>query len=80
MTQVDEAILETMREEGNMTPGALANRYDVTVSNYARDRLALMCEYGLVEKLARGLYRLTETGEAFLDGDLDASALEPSDE
>ncbi len=76
MTQVDEEILETMREEGNMTPRALED-FDVTVANYARDRLAKMSDYGLVERLSRGLYRLTEEGEAFLDEELDASELEP---
>lgn len=76
MTQVDEAILETMREEGNMTPRALED-FDVTVANYARDRLSQMCKYGLVERLSRGLYRLTDDGEAFLDEELDARELEP---
>lgn len=80
MTQTDEHILETMREEGNMTPGALDDLFDVTAANYARDRLSLMSRYGLVEKLHRGLYRLTDVGEAFLDEELDASTLDPVDE
>jgi Mn-dependent DtxR family transcriptional regulator len=80
MTRTDEEILETMRDEGNMTPQALDERFDVAVANYARDRLSEMERYGLVEKLARGLYRLTEQGEAFLDEELDASELEPADE
>jgi len=78
MTQVDEAILETMREEGNLTPRAL-EELDVTVANYARDRLSNMAKYGLVERISRGLYRLTDSGRAFLDEDLDASELEPRD-
>ncbi len=77
MTQVDEEILETLREEGNMTPRALED-FDITVANYARDRLSKLCSYGLVERLSRGLYRLTDSGEAFLDEELDASELEPS--
>ncbi|ELY40686.1 DUF2161 family putative PD-(D/E)XK-type phosphodiesterase [Natronorubrum sulfidifaciens] len=79
MTQVDEEILETLREEGNMTPRALED-FDVTVANYARDRLSKMSQYGLVERLSRGLYRLTEDGKKFLDEELDASELEPAEE
>jgi Mn-dependent DtxR family transcriptional regulator len=77
MTRIDEEILETMRDEGNMTPQALDERFGVTAANYARDRLSEMERYGLVEKLARGLYRLTDDGRAFLDEDLDASTLDP---
>lgn len=77
MTQTDEVILETMREEGNMTPQALDDTFDVAAANYARDRLSVMLDYGLVEKLGRGLYRLTDDDRAFLDEELDASTLEP---
>lgn len=80
MSSTDEQILETMRDEGNMTPQALDERFNVTAANYARDRLSEMRRYGLVEKLARGLYRLTDDGRAFLNEDLDASELEPVDE
>jgi hypothetical protein len=77
MTRVDEEILETMRDEGNMTPQVLEERYDITAANYARDRMTEMARYGLVEKLGRGLYRLTDDGRAFLDEEFDASELEP---
>jgi predicted transcriptional regulator len=79
LTRKDEEILEVMREEGNMTPQALED-FDVTVANYARDRLAELARYGLVEKLSRGLYRLTDDGEAFLDGELNAAELDPAGE
>lgn len=79
MTQVDEEILETMLEEGNMTPRALED-FDVTVANYARDRLSQMSKYGLVERVSRGLYRITEEGVDFLNEKLDASELEPVDD
>ncbi|WP_076610799.1 PhiH1 repressor [Natronorubrum thiooxidans] len=79
MRPVDEKILETMRDEGNMTPSAL-EQLDVTVANYASNRLSLMADYGLVERVAQGLYRITEAGEAFLDEELDASELEPAKE
>jgi len=79
MRPVDERILETMRDEGNLTPQALED-YDITVRNHASNRLSELAKYGLVERISRGLYRLTDTGKAFLDEDLDASTLEPSEE
>ncbi len=76
MRPVDEKILETMRDEGNMTPNAL-EQLDVTVANYASNRLSKMADYGLVERVAQGLYRITDDGEAFLNEELDADELEP---
>jgi hypothetical protein len=77
MRPVDERIMETMRDEGNLTPYALDETFDVAVANYASNRLSKLAQYGLVERLGRGLYRLTEDGRAFLEEDLDASELEP---
>jgi len=75
MRPIDEVLLETIRDEGNMTPYALEHTFDVTAANYASNRLSELADYGLVERLGRGLYRITDDGEAFLDEELDASAL-----
>ncbi|WP_217642006.1 hypothetical protein [Halostagnicola kamekurae] len=77
----DDRILELMNEEGNMTPRALSRdgfvpRIDIS-REYAGDRCRELTKYGLLERLDRGLYRLTEFGEAYLEGDLDAGELEP---
>jgi len=80
MRPVDERILETMRDEGNMTPQALDETFDVCAANHASNRLTEMAHYGLVEKLSRGLYRLTDEGEAFLNEELDAGDLERREE
>ena len=79
MRPIDDVILEVMRDEGNMTPQALAE-FDVTAANYARDRLSEMCRYGLTERVSRGLYRLTDDGRAYLDEELDASELVADEE
>jgi Mn-dependent DtxR family transcriptional regulator len=79
MRPVDERILETMRDEGNMTPTAL-DYLDVTTRSHASVRLSELSKYGLVERIVQGLYRLTDDGRAFLDEELDASTLEPVDE
>jgi len=76
MVPVDERILEAIEEEGNLSPLALEKPFDVTSKSHASDRLSLLARYGLVERVARGLYRITDEGEAFLAGDLDASTLE----
>ncbi|EMA31702.1 hypothetical protein [Halobiforma nitratireducens] len=80
----DDRILELIQDEGNMTPRALSrdgdvSRFDVS-KEYAGDRCRELANYGLLERLDRGLYRLTDEGEAYLEGDLDANELEPVDD
>jgi hypothetical protein len=75
MKPVDEVILETLRDEGNLTPQVLSE-FDVATADYASVRLSRMTEYGLTQRIGRGLYRITEDGEAFLNEELDASTLE----
>lgn len=79
MRPIDERIMETMRDEGNLTPHALDQTFDVTAANHASNRLSELAKYGLVERLGRGLYRLTPSGKAFLDEELDAATLEPDE-
>jgi len=78
MNPVDDQILELMRDEGNMTPGAV-EAFGVSVSDHAGDRLSVLARYGLVERLHRGLYRLTDEGRAYLDEELDAATLTADD-
>lgn len=79
MVPSDDRILELLREEGNLTPRAVED-FGGPVAGHASDRLPVLAEYGLVTKISRGLYRITDKGEAYLDEDLDASTLEPVDE
>nr|WP_193787915.1 PhiH1 repressor [Natronolimnohabitans innermongolicus] len=76
MVPSDDRILELLREEGNLTPQAVED-FGGPVSGHASDRLPLLATYGLVTKISRGLYRITDTGVAYLDEELDASELEP---
>ena len=80
MQPLDEHILEALSEEGNLTPQAIEN-LDVTVRSHASMRLSKLRKYGLVERFAdtEGLYAITDAGERFLSGDLDAAELEPTD-
>lgn len=73
----DDRILELIREHGNLTPGAI-EALGGPVSEHATRRAKKLVEYGLLEKIHRGLYGLTDEGRAYLDEDLDASELEPT--
>ncbi|MCL9818379.1 PhiH1 repressor [Natronocalculus amylovorans] len=76
MTQADDRILELIRDEGNLTPSAIEH-LGGPVRQYASERATLLAQYGLLEVVYRGLYRLTDNGHAYLDEDLDANKLEP---
>ncbi|ELY94528.1 hypothetical protein [Natrialba taiwanensis] len=76
MRPVDERIMETMRDEGNLTPQAV-EKFGVCSRSHASVRLSTLKKYGLVERISQGLYRLTDAGRAFLDEELDASELDP---
>jgi predicted transcriptional regulator len=79
MNPVDDQILELLEEEGNMTPRGVEH-FGVTVSDHAGDRLSKLAEYGLVERITRGLYRITDEGLRYLEGNLNASTLDPVDD
>lgn len=79
MKPADDQILEAMDTLGNVTPLYISKEgkteYVDIGKNYAGRRLRELAEYGLVEELERGLYRLSEAGEWYLAGELDAAEL-----
>ena len=78
MVPSDDRILELLREHGNLTPRAI-EEFGGPTSGHAHDRLPKLAEYGLVDRISRGLYQITDEGEAYLDEKLDASDLEPTE-
>lgn len=71
MKPADDRILETFRDLGNLTPLALSkegeqSRLDIG-RKYAGMRCRELAEHGLLERLDKGLYKLTDLGEAYLD-------------
>lgn len=74
MTRSDDRILELLRSEGNLNPGAI-DEFGGPESSWAGKRLARLVEAGLVEKVHHGIYRITDEGHAYLEEELDASTL-----
>lgn len=84
MSPTDDRILEVIRDAGNMTPLALSRegetqRIDVG-RKYAGERCRELAHYGLLQKIERGLFGMTEKGKAYLNEDLDASELTPDED
>lgn len=84
MVGADDRILETIRDQGNMTPLGLSRegeveRIDIGRS-YAGERCRILVNYGLLKRLDRGLYGVTDQGLGYLDETVDAGELEPRDE
>lgn len=78
MRPVDDLILEFLRDESLSTPEVISEEIGRN-RNYVTQRCSELYEYGLVTKIARGVYKLTENGEAYLDEELDANELEANE-
>ncbi|QCC58382.1 helix-turn-helix transcriptional regulator [Natrinema thermotolerans] len=83
MTKSDPAILEVFEEAGIAIPPAVAEYNLVGISkSTVKRRLPVLVDHGLLEKVDddRGYYRITDRGRAYLEGELDAEDLEPSED
>lgn len=76
LTPADEAILESLRDDGPAGPIGLVDR-DVTEfsGTYIDRRCVRLAGRGGLITFDRGRYRLTDRGKAYLDGTLDPSEL-----
>ncbi|WP_049941177.1 hypothetical protein [Halorhabdus utahensis] len=75
MTQADDRLLETLEESSLiLSPRILSVNTDYS-RHYVSERLAKLLDAKLVEKKGDGLYQITEDGQKYLAGDLDADAL-----
>jgi len=76
MTIADERILEFLSTSEISTPKKMADSGDVRFSRqYIGERCRKLTDYGMLQHLGNGVYRITEEGEKYLTGDLDAEAL-----
>ena len=77
MTIADERILEQLSQTETDTPKGMAESGNVRFSRqYIGERCRKLADYGMVQHLGNGVYRITTEGEQYLEGDLDVRELE----
>lgn len=77
MTIADERILEHLSQGETDTPKGMAESGNVRFSRqYIGERCRKLADYGMVQHLGNGVYRITEDGEHYIVGELDARELE----
>jgi predicted transcriptional regulator len=75
MNPVDDQIMEILKESGAGTPNSLAQEMGKN-NDYLGRRCRELASYGLLDRPSRGLYILTDLGEEYLEGELDANELD----
>ncbi len=76
---IDDRILEALESSGMiLSPAVIAINIDKSRDEVNR-RLSILVEYGVVTRVKRGYYEITDTGEEYLSGEVDASTLEPNE-
>lgn len=76
MTQIDERILEYLREEGMGTPSMMERHLRFTASTKRiESRCWALVERELIAPVHRDMFEITRWGLAYLRGDLDAHYL-----
>lgn len=79
MTQADERILEFLHEKDIVaSPTVIAANIDYT-AEYISRRCRKLAEASLLQRVDPSNYRLTELGERFLNGDVDAKEFQDTD-
>lgn len=74
----DERILEALQSSGMvLSPAVIGKNIDRSREQVTR-RLSVLVSYSLVTRVERGYYEVTDQGEAYLEGELDANELEPN--
>jgi predicted transcriptional regulator len=75
MARLDDPILEALDKGLVLSPSIIAYNIDASRGGVA-NRLSELVSHGLVNKIERGKYEITDHGRAYLQGDLDAEELE----
>ena len=75
MNQTDDRILELLDESGLvLSPSVIAVNLDYT-RNWVSRRISQLVDAGLIEKVDGSYYEISELGQAYLKGDVDAKVL-----
>ncbi len=73
---IDERILEALESSGMiLSPAVIAINIDKSRDEVNR-RLSKLVDHGLVTRVKRGYYEITDTGEAYLAGEIEKSQLD----
>lgn len=79
MTSADTHILEMLQHTDMILPPIVfAKNLDYS-QNYMTRRCRKLYRAGLVDRVERGYYAISDKGRAYLDGDLDAEDLPDPD-
>lgn len=80
MNLVDDRILELIHEEGPKSQAMVVDddRVDWNIQ-YVGRRIRTLAEAGLLIEVGNGVYQITEDGEEYLEGELDARDLPEPD-
>jgi Mn-dependent DtxR family transcriptional regulator len=76
MVLLDERILELLQEDedGFMRPSEIADDSRIPYSpQYVGERCQKLASNGLLQEVSNAVYRITEEGRAYLEGEYDAS-------
>lgn len=79
MTPMDDRILEVLNAGLVLSPTIIAYNIDKSREAVGR-RLSDLSESGLVRRVERGRYEITDIGQEYLEGEIDAAELEISEE
>jgi len=80
MVLLDDRILEHLRKVETSTPKELSEQdFIVRSRQQVSNRLNKLEEHGLVKGLGNGVYRITERGERYLDGEIDTTENAPDE-
>lgn len=71
----DDKILTDLDEVCRDLPGNIADRID-RHPTYVSDRLKQLEDYGLVYDTGRSVFKLTDMGQAYVEGDIAVSDIE----
>ncbi|MDQ2052118.1 hypothetical protein RBH26_16695 [Natronolimnohabitans sp. A-GB9] len=75
MEPVDDEILELMQDPDVFEPSHIDDA-GICRGPDAANRCRALAKHGLLERLAIGMYDITETGERYLEGEVDPDELE----
>ena len=73
MVQLDDRILERLDEDGWSSPSVLAADSEFDASeDRIRERCLCLADAELIAPIARRMYDITQWGQLYLEGELDA--------